>query len=587
MVVYRPLVQGPLVAVVAIAVTVGVLAVRRRPKKGSTTLGGLMFAAALWNGSLLVSSLSVSYGVSRVATNFIYLGVVTTILFFLLFALEYGGREEWITPRTAALLSVEPVVVVLAVATNEYHNLFWLSIDPSAGPLYVGAAFTRGPLFWVHAAYSYLALVAGTVIVLRKVYRSHTLYRKQAAAILVAMGASWVGNVLWLAGITDIGHTVGFAVTGVALFLGLFRYDLVDLTPVARSTVMDELDTGVIVLDRENRFLDINRAARRLLDVAEDEVIGERMESVFADYPEIVERYRETDRLSEEVVFNTARGRTTYLVRTRPLFDRRDRRIGRVFVLADITEQKRRQRQLESQNEKLDEFASIVSHDLRNPLNVAQGYVETVVDGGDRSKLAEVQSAHDRMERLVDDMLTLARQGQRITDTEAVRLDVLASDAWSVVETESATLTVDTSRAIAADRDRLGQVFENLFRNAVEHAGRDVTVRVGPIGDDDELITDEYGFYVEDDGPGIPPDRREQVLEAGHTTRREGTGLGLSIVTSIVEAHGWSLSITEGTDGGARFEVTGVGRANRDDGRRPGSPSADPPNETSDYGVTD
>jgi signal transduction histidine kinase len=119
-----------------------------------------------------------------------------------------------------------------------------------------------------------------------------------------------------------------------------------------------------------------------------------------------------------------------------------------------------------------------------------------------------------------------------------------------MVENENAALVVDDTFDFAADPDRLQQLFENLFRNAVEHAGDDVTIRVGALDGD--------GFYIEDDGPGIPEDKREKVFDSGFTTNRDGTGFGLAIVMEIVEAHGWQISVTEGDTGGARFEVTNV-----------------------------
>ncbi|MDY7083447.1 MAG: ATP-binding protein, partial [Halobacteria archaeon] len=114
-----------------------------------------------------------------------------------------------------------------------------------------------------------------------------------------------------------------------------------------------------------------------------------------------------------------------------------------------------------------------------------------------------------------------------------------------------------------ADRGRLLHVFENLFRNSVEHGGNDVTIRVGDLPDiheetDEEDDDQRYGFFIEDDGPGIPEEERDDVLEHGYTTSSSGTGFGLSIVRSIVEAHGWEIDVSESEEGGARFEITGV-----------------------------
>jgi signal transduction histidine kinase len=150
------------------------------------------------------------------------------------------------------------------------------------------------------------------------------------------------------------------------------------------------------------------------------------------------------------------------------------------------------------------------------------------------------------MEAIVEDTLTLARQGDTISETESIRLTDLVGKCWATVDTDDATIEVVDEMTFQGDSDRLRHVFENLFRNAVEHGGPDVTVRVG--------YHEAKGIYVEDDGPGIPVEKRDEVFEPGHSSARGGTGFGLTIVKRIVEAHGWEPSITDGTDGGARFE---------------------------------
>jgi len=218
-----------------------------------------------------------------------------------------------------------------------------------------------------------------------------------------------------------------------------------------------------------------------------------------------------------------------------------------VGITRNVTDRVERERQLRQQNERLDEFASVISHDLRNPLNVAQGRATLLAEQTENEHLDPLIRTLDRMEAIVEDTLTLARQGNTIGDTTSINLTDLVGKCWSNVETEDATIEIAAETTFEGDPDRLQHVFENLFRNAVEHGGAAVTVRVGT--ENDETI------YIEDDGPGIPVDKRSEVLEAGHSSARGGTGFGLTIVKRIVEAHGWGLSITEGTDGGARFEI--------------------------------
>jgi PAS domain S-box-containing protein len=210
-----------------------------------------------------------------------------------------------------------------------------------------------------------------------------------------------------------------------------------------------------------------------------------------------------------------------------------------------------RERDLQETNDRLEEFVGVVSHDLRNPLAAAQAQlaVARAERDGEGDRLEAVGDALDRSQTLIEDLLALARQGEGVDSLESVPLWTTARSCWSTLETADATLAVDTERTVRADPGRLKQLLENLFRNAVDHGGPDVTITVGDLPD---------GFYVADDGPGIDPEVREAVFEAGHSTSDDGVGFGLNIVERIVSAHGWEIRVADGEHGGARFEITGV-----------------------------
>ena len=249
-------------------------------------------------------------------------------------------------------------------------------------------------------------------------------------------------------------------------------------------------------------------------------------------------------------------------------FDEEDITLAELLVSHTTTAIDRIEREdaLTRKTERLEEFASFVSHDLRNPLNVATLRLELLQEDCDSQHVGRLSDALDRMERLIGELLTLARQGETIGDTEPVPLADIVNRAWSNVETDRATLTCETDRTLYADRDRLTAVLENLARNALEHGStgnrtasedraergdRSVTVTVGD-------LPDGSGFYFADSGEGIPKSAREAVFESGHSTAENGTGFGLAIVRDIVEAHNWSVRVTDSEDGGARFEVEGV-----------------------------
>ena len=228
-----------------------------------------------------------------------------------------------------------------------------------------------------------------------------------------------------------------------------------------------------------------------------------------------------------------------------------------VFVRIERERQLRvREREILRERDRLEEFASLVSHDLRSPLNVAAGNLDLIRErlrdeGGDASEVDALARALARMEALVEDMLALARQGAAIDETEGVSLAAVAAESWEAVDSETAELVVAGEFDLQADRSRLRQALENLFVNAVAHVGGAVRVEVG-------ALADGAGFYVADDGPGIPADRRDEVFDAGISTDPQGTGFGLKIVSEVADAHGWTLSLGDGSAGGACFEFHGV-----------------------------
>lgn len=242
--------------------------------------------------------------------------------------------------------------------------------------------------------------------------------------------------------------------------------------------------------------------------------------------------------------------------RERP-FTERERSVLELMTLwtGYELEQRHAQNQLRRQNEWLDEFASVLSHDLRNPLNVALGHTSIAQDkfnGGEekRQHLRKTKQALARMETIIRDTLVLSRRDATELEIKPIESADLVERCWEMVATEDASLEIEDAFTLHGDADQLRHVLENLFRNAVEHSDGHVTIRVGQV--------DEQAFYVEDDGPGIPTDERDAVFEPGHSSADDGSGLGLTIIQRIADAHDWTVSVTDSPEGGARFEFSGV-----------------------------
>jgi PAS domain S-box-containing protein len=322
------------------------------------------------------------------------------------------------------------------------------------------------------------------------------------------------------------------------------------------ETFVEASGDPLFTLDADGLITFVNEAFVDLTGYDRDHLIGKHP-SVFTTPEDIEQGERiirslvETPAVREtfEVDIITSDGERIPCENHVALLPSDDEFRGTVGILRDISARVEREVELERQNERLEEFASLVSHDLRNPLTVASGNLELARERCDCEELDAVANAHDRMRDIIENLLTLARSGASIDELETIDLATLGRICWDTVATADATLVVETDYQIRADRARVRQLLENLMRNAVDHGGEDVTATLGPL---------ESGFYVADDGPGIPEEEREQVLESGYSTSEEGIGLGLAIVQEIVDAHGWEIRLTDSADGGARFEITGV-----------------------------
>jgi signal transduction histidine kinase len=476
---------------------------------------------------------------------------VLATVFWYFFVVEYTTDSDWI-PSAVGRGFVALAVVFIAVLIVDPVGLVYTDIGVARYGILRVPYGTFGPLALAYLAVAYAIMLFTFALLGRLLLQTRNLFRKQAAVIFAVTFGVLVSTVLFVTGLSlhprlDL-TPILFVVQAVGVGVALYRYDFLDVEPMAAHTLLEEMADPVFVVDSGNRLVDWNDAADAYIEHGDgrgslDDIAISGLSGAFTS----TNGGSEADVTTVTTTPDSGREQVTFDVRTTLIEDRYDIVRGRAIVLRDITAQERRKRALETQNERLEEFTGVVSHDLRNPLQVIDSRIELARQTGDLSHLDDASEATQRMEALLDNLLDLAREGRVLDETRELDLAECARRAWGSIEAPDAALAVETNRVVVADESRLRQVFENLFRNAIEHGGDDVAITVAD--------TDE-GFAVDDDGPGVPADERDTVFDLGTTDSADGTGFGLAIVQRVIEAHGWSIAVTESADGGARFEVS-------------------------------
>ncbi len=339
-----------------IATVVAVAAWRRRHVPGGRSLAALMAMLPLWSLASAPENGAIDVADKIFWAKVCYAGILSCPVFFFTFALEYIGLGRWLTRRTLALLFVVPVIIFGFVVTNEAHGLIWSSIAPNpAGHNLLVTG--RGAVFWIGViGYSYSLMLAATALIVRAALQSSTVYRRQAWLIVLAVALPWAVNIIYIA---NVGPTAYLDLTplvlvasGALIALNIFQFGLLDLTPIARAMLIERMAEGMLALDAQDRIVDINPAAQRLLGLETKAVVGKQAASVFADWDSWASRFAQSG--ETEIEMGSAEGNRLYLhLSIAPIGNGRGSGNARIVVIHDITGRREVERALRRQNEYL------------------------------------------------------------------------------------------------------------------------------------------------------------------------------------------------------------------------------------------
>jgi len=442
----------PLLASAAISAVLALYAWRRRPAPGATAFALLMLAVAVWSLGYALRVASADLAVKLFWAKVRYLGIVTVTTALLAFALQYTGREKWLTRRNVILLGIEPTATLCLAWTNEFHHLIWREIElDTRGALRVWHA-TYGVAFWVHTAYTYLLLLLAVFLLFQAFLRSPRLYRGQTAAVLIGALTPLAGNVLSVFRLTSFPLDLTpfcFTFGGLVAAWGVWRFRLLDIAPVAHRAVVDGMSDGVIVLDTQDRVLDLNPAARRILGAPVFQGIGQPVEQALAGRPELVECLRDVTKACHETSLGSGERQRWYDFDVSPLYDRHGHLTGRMAMLRDVTERKRSEEALRAQKQLFESLVAVarataerptLEATLNNALSVATRLTDAeksslfLLDAKGtvtHSLLARGETGAEEHQTLVDRVMDKGLAGWIVRHRQSVLItDTFHDDRW-------------------------------------------------------------------------------------------------------------------------------------------------------------
>jgi PAS domain S-box-containing protein len=439
----------------------------------------------------------------------------------------------------------------------------------------------------------YLLIVlpwAGIILLFRHYRRTRGVRRSQTTILLLASSIPFVATGLFAANVTLFGQRdympLAYAISNLIVAWGLFRYGLFDLLPLARDMVIDNLPDGIIILDAQDRIVDINNAARHRLHQGKEKLLGKPIRDAFAQYSGFLDVLTNVSQTRQEFKAANDSEKRYFEIETAPITRADGLSMGRVVTLRDITLHKATEAALKhARDEALNahriaiassqmksQFLATMSHELRTPLNAVIGYAQLQLAGMVGDMTAEQYEFQERILVNAQHLLQLINEVLDLSKIEAGRMEltlarfdlracfeeilqqnqVLAQNKGLMLR-----MSIDDKlpEVILGDRGRIKQIVINLVSNAIKFTDR------GGVALDVTLHDERsWRITVKDTGIGIPAHLQEIIFDefrqVENGTERGGTGLGLAIVRKLVLMMGGTIRLSSEVKMGSIFSVT-------------------------------
>ena len=502
-------------------------------------------------------------------TRFEYVGISMLPALWITSVIKLIGKEQWLKPTTIGVLFIIPIITLTLVWTNESHHLYYSRtfIDTSEGISFM--AIKPGLWYRVHIIYFYLLLVLGFYLLITKFKRSDLIYKKQRNIILSGIIIPWSCNLIYLMGFSPYKYLditpFTLVLTSLIVAVGLIKFRLFDIIPIARERILEEMQEGLLVLNANHEIIDINAEMVRILDDGKS-VIGIPFQQIFPHHTLLNQLATQQNNGVTEISINNGLVEKTYSVTLTSLFEKSVVYSGKFLLFKDISEiyAKEKIRQLML---KKDEFISIASHELKTPITSMKGYLQVIEKISQKENnpayknfIEKANKQVDKVVKLIGDLLDVSKieAGKMQYNFACFNLKEVIDDCISFSEVNSSqhkiTVEGDCDIQIIADRDRIEQVICNLLSNAVKYAPHTSQIVLNIAADESKVK-----ISVTDFGLGIAKDKQQYLFKKfsrlENSLQISGLGIGLFISQEIVIRHGGIIGVDSDVDKGSRFYV--------------------------------
>lgn len=562
----------------------------RRKAPGSRDFAFMMLGVSIWSLGYALHLAVPDFEAKKFWNQILFFGITVLPVLWMTFSLSYTGLIPKLSRTIKLMLFIMPLATNVVIWTNDAHHLFWANTRAETIGSISTLISTRETWFWIHTAYSYVCLMIGTFALLRLAFSRETkLYRGQAIALLLGVLAPWIGNALYIFGLFPVPlldpTPFAFTITGLTLSLGILRYGLFDILPAARDAVLDSMAAGVIVLDAQNKVVELNPAAQVFFKRSHPHLttlVGQDAFAILSPWPALVERFQDTSFAIVSDVPMKMGDTITYVdVRISPLRDSNGKMTGRVVVASDVTDRKsaadleKAKQTAEASSQAKSAFLASMSHELRTPLNHIIGYGEMLIEEVQTNKhvdlyeadLKKIHAAGKHLLALITSILEISKleagmvKPQPETFSLIAFLEEIASHARMDVEKNGNRFLCQFPKedvTLQTDPAKLRQALINLMNNAGKFTSNGQVELIAAAGEDPDHLT----LSVRDTGIGIAPARIQNLFEAfaiPDTTKRnraENLGLGLATARHLCKLLGGDISVESAAGRGSTFHIT-------------------------------